>query len=595
MAVEVPPTVQRQQALAELARALDEAGHGRKGELAAAYCAEHGVTLKTLYRQLAKIGYQSGRKRRRDAGSTRVDEATLTELSAALRLGIRKNGKATMETPNARALLAANGREFGVSNGRLNSLLKARHQGLAAQRQAAPHVSMRSLHPNHVHLVDPSLCLLYYTPSGEQKVIRDDEAYKNKPERIEGLKALKLWRYVLVDHFSNTVLVRYYQAAGESAANLYDFLLWCWARNERRPMHGVPKLLVWDKGSANTSAAVQTALRVLGVDNYAHEAGNPRAKGSVEEANNRVEKLFESRLKYEPVRNVEELNAAADAWVSAYNADQIPEYDARLKRPGMRAPLARFALWQMIRPEHLRILPPLELCRLFLTADPQSRKVRGDWTIQYAHPMGKGTRRYDVRGIEHLYPRAEVQVSPLVYGGDLRILLVVTDPLGQPHEHMLEPIPVSETDGQRLDAPVWGQQFDRAPDSIVEQQGKAADRAAFPELADEDIKKAKDRNAAPFGGLDAHSHLGEVYLPDYMVRRGTELSVPDRTRVEVRPLTHVEALRSLAARLGRPVTAEENARLRADYPDGVPETDLPAIAERLLHPQPARPGLRIVG
>jgi hypothetical protein len=424
--------------------------------------------------------------------------------------------------------------------------------------------------------------------------MRDDEIYKNKPAWVEKVGNLKCWRYVLVDHYTNVVLFRYYQAAGETPENLYDFLLWCWQRIEGRPFHGVPKLLVWDKGSANTASAVKRAMKALQVQTYEHKAGNPRAKGGVEEANNRVEKLFESRLLYEPVQSVEELNRAAEAFINAYNADQLPEYDAALKRPGMVNRIARFEAWQRIRQHQLRLLPDVEVCRYLLSAEPQPRKVRGDMKIPFRHPVAKRSLEYDLRGLEGVSPRMTVMVSPLVMGDACQVIVSVENYAGDIAEHVVDHVPFDEM-GMPLDAPVWGEEFRSQPDTEVEEAGKRADQAAFPGKSQEEIEKAKAKNATPFDGLDAHTHLANLYIPNYMDRRGTELHVPDRTRIEIRPLSHIEAFKALVGKLGRSLSAEENAWIRETYPDGVPEEAMPALAERLSdEAQPLRSGLVVV-
>ncbi|MBL3601599.1 MAG: hypothetical protein JMN25_17335 [gamma proteobacterium endosymbiont of Lamellibrachia anaximandri] len=594
MALQEPTNLVMADALRALARQLDAAEKGEKGPLKAAFYKQYGWGPQKLYRELKKIGWSSGRKRRSDAGTTRQDEAALTALGATLRCGVRKNGKVTMEVPNSISMLSQNGHSFSVGKSQIRNLLRQRNLDIKAQKQPTPHTNMRSLHPNHVHLVDPSLCLLYYSPDGKQRVLHDDEIYKNKPEWVEKVGNLKCWRYVLTDHYSNTVLVRYYQAKGEGPGPLYDFLLWCWRRIEGRPFHGVPKLLVWDKGSANTASAVKRAMKSLQVETYEHQAGNPRAKGSVEGANNLVEKLFESRLKYEPVHSTDELNAAVLAWQIAYNADQIPEYDAKLKRRGMRHGLARFSIWQRVRREQLRLLPDVEVCKYLLSAEPKPRQVRADMKISFRHPVAKQSLEYDLAGIEGVYPRLEVLVSPLVMGNLHEVIVIVEDYKGDRTEHVVGPVAFDEM-GMPLDAPVWGDEFKSQPDTVVEKAGKAADQAAYPDQTQEEIEKAKKKNTAPFGGLDAHSHLGDRYIPEYMDRPGTELHVPDRTRIEIKPLSHIEICRALVGTLRRSLTEVENRWIKFTFPDGVPEEELPALAEQLREDDKSqRPGLAVV-
>ncbi len=597
MGINEPNSLAYQDALRQLARELEAARHGTKGPLKRGFCTRWDISPQTLHKHLKNVGWYSGRKLRKDAGASSVDDHILSEISAALRLGVHKNGKATMQTPTARSVLASNGREIRVGNAQVNRLLKRKGMDLATQRQGSAHIHMRSTHPNQVHQVDPSLCLLYYTLNGKQCQISDAEVYKNKPEAIEKLKALKLWRYVLTDHYSGIILVRYYQSHGETQENLYDFLLWCWAWQDGRPFHGVPDLLVWDKGSANTAAGIKNALRALTVGTYEHEAGNPKCKGQVENGNNLVETQFESRLKYEPVSSVDELNAAAERWCIAWNANLVPHQDSRLHRRGMARPTARFDLWQTIRQDQLRILPPDEVCRYLFKADPETRIVRADRSIGFRHPVSKRSETYDLRHIPEVYPRLEVLASPLIYGPH-QVVVTVEDYRGEKVEHIVSPVDYDSVSGQRRDSPVWGERFEALPDSVADTAGKAADHAAFPGLDQAELDKAKKNNAAPFGGLDAHSHLADVYLPEYMERRGTELHLPDRARVECKPLSNIEARRALVGDLGRNLTGEEAQWIRDAYPEGVPETEMPALAGRLragdTPAQPSRPGLAVV-
>ena len=97
-----------------------------------------------------------------------------------------------------------------------------------------------------------------------------------------------------------------------------------------------------------------------------HEPGNARAKGAVENANNLVEKLFESRILLEPVGSVDELNQAVEHWQDAYNADQIPGYNARHNRHKQ----SRLSIWQRImlaeNQNKFRRLPAEDACRFLL-------------------------------------------------------------------------------------------------------------------------------------------------------------------------------------------------------------------------------------
>ena len=583
-------------ALTALALEIDAALHGGRAELVAEFARHFNWSITKVYRQLKKVGWTSGRKTRADKGTTSQCEQALTQLCAAQRIGVRKNGKVPMEVPNARSLLQANGRSFTVSNSTLCKLLKDRNMDIKAQKQDRAYQPLRSLHPNHVHLVDPSLCLIYYDPAGKQHVIREDVFYKNKPENFNRIEKWKVWRYVLVDHYSNTFVVYYYRSKGETQANLYDFLLYAWKRLEGRAIHGVPKILYWDKGSANTAKAIKCALKALGVEAIEHTAGNPRAKGAVEQGNNQVENLFESRLKYEPVRNVDELNSAVEGWTNAYNSNSIPHYDSRLKRRYMAEPVARYALWQIIRKEQLRLLPDEDVCRYLLSAEPVERQVRADLTVSFKHPNTKRREYYDVSQLPNIYPKAIVQVSPLIYGNN-QALVTVDDYKGEESTHILDAIERDAFSGFRTDAAIMGEEWKSQPDTAVERAGKAADRAEFPGKDQDEIKKAKDKNAAPFNGeLDAHSHLKHVQQPAFMARPGSEMSVPNRLHVDVRVMSVTETCKRLLTSLGRRDDVNYYEQVSGLYPEGVPEDEFETLLQRISSPtdQQEKPTISLV-
>lgn len=564
-----------------LAVRLDDAGHGKSGELLASAQAFLGWSRSRLYRQLNKqAGWISGRATRSDKGRTKQNEQALELLAALKKEGVRKNGKATVHTPTAASLAQVNGAEISVSPSRINRLLKDRRLDTTSQLRASAHTTMRALHPNHVHQVDPSLCLIFYMPNGEQRIMRDDEFYKNKLENVAKIK-LKVWRYVLWDGASSAVIPWYAEAAGETQHNLFRFLMFAWGQQPGRPFHGVPKLLVWDKGSANGAHAIKNLLAALQVEEYSHAKGNARAKGGVECANNLVETHFECRLRFQPVSNVDELNAAASAWANAYNADLIPNFDARLNRTGLTRPMARYDLWLKITQEQLRVLPPFEVCQALMEGKRIERKVGPNLKVSFRHPQAPRTLEYDVAGLSGVCVGDMVEVSPLVYG-DWPIVIRVARYDGAPLEYTVTPETQYDEFGQPLSGATWGVEFKSRPDTTAETQGKKLDRLAFPNQDLEEITKARDKNKTPFEGkLDALDHLDKIDMPAYLARRGSEITVPQRAQIELKPLTHTQAAIQLRPMLGRPVTAEDRARLAEWYPDGVMEEQLQQAADRL--------------
>lgn len=68
------------------------------------------------------------------------------------------------------------------------------------------------------------------------------------------------------------------------------------------------------------------------------------APKAAENGNNIVETQFESRLKFQPVESVDELNTAASAWANAYCANLIPGQDNAPAPRWFEAPIARYDL-----------------------------------------------------------------------------------------------------------------------------------------------------------------------------------------------------------------------------------------------------------
>ena len=579
--------------LADAARRLDAAQHGQTGAIVAAVCQHLGWSAAKLYDRLRDVGWTSGRKTRSDKGTTSVDIAELEKMAAMQRESLRANGKQILFTPDAAQIMAANGVLLPVSHSRLNQLTRERKLNVGAQRQANPVQTLRSEHPNHVHEVDPSLCVLYYL-KGKQSVMEADQFYKNKFENYAKVQ-LKVWRYVLWDHASSLVAFKYYEAKGENPATLYEFLMWAWSKQPGREFHGVPRVMLWDKGSANTSASVRALCDALEVDHRTHKAGRARVKGGVEGANNLVELKFESRLKFEPVHTAEELNAAALAWQNAFNADMIPHQDNRLVREG-GVMGARYDLWRLIRAEELRTLPDnaVEVCRPLLEGIEQPRKVSPKLTISYRHPRAGRSMVYHLSGLDGICAGDEVRVRPLLFG-ECAIHIRASRYDGEDLIYRMEPEMDYDRFGRPMSAPIIGQEYKSLPDTAIEKAAKRMDALAYP---DQDADKERAKQAAPFGGgINAHSHLADIYLPTAFPKRGTALDVPQRAQVEIKPLTHAAAAAMLTRLL--PDWGRDDMRaLKAGWPDGVLPDDVETVAAALRQARELtheRPKLALVG
>jgi len=579
--------------LCRYAQRLTDAGYGEKGRIIDEALQLFDWTKDKFYNQLKKVGWSANRKKRCDAGSTSQDQVALDLLKAGLRTGVRANGKQIMETPNMASILVANGYEM-KSNSTINRLLRQQKSTAKQLAKDRPYVQQRSLYPNHVHQVDPSICLLYYPPGCKKGKVQhyasEDEFYANKPENLEKIKHLRVWRYVLTDHFSDVIAVRYFATAGESTAVLFEFLVWCWGIKSGNPFHGTPDILIWDKGSANTSKALAQALPQLRVKPIAHAVKHSRAKGQVEKGNDMVEKLFESRILLEPVNSVEELNCRVEAWQIAYNGNTIPGYNSIHGRHKM----PRFACWQKIMQAnfivHLKLLPDEKLCRYLLSHEPKVRKVKNDLTITLRHPKAKATLTYDVSKLANIYIDMDVKVSPILMGDSCSALVRVENFNKEEAIHEVQPLIFDEA-GFRVDAPVVGENFVQRADTVVDTQAKVADRKAFPDLCDDDIKKAKLKKVQPFsslpnGGLNSLSHLQHVKNPDFIMPKGEQITLAELDKKPVKTLDSLALKMRVVSALDRPLSRVETSYLDSLQVD---ESAIEHILEQLqtgLEPAP---------
>lgn len=566
------------QALMDLRDRAAAAPHGEGTALVHRFAESIGRSPATVYRWLKDhAGYSVTRKKRSDAGQTRLPKEVLEFIAAAKKEGVRGNGKATVPTAVAMNLAHANGIVVPVSEGRVNALLRRARMDVAAQSAARSHVTLRSLHPNHVHQIDPSLCLLYYTPRG-QAIMRDEEFYKNKPASMEKVR-MKVWRYVRYDHASGSVDVRYFEEAGENQLSLFEFLMYTWGRQDGRLSYGVPKLLLWDKGSANTSRAIARLLDALGVEHQTHATGHAWAKGGVEQANNLVETHFESRLRFEPVESVAQLNEAAARWVRDFNANAIAHVDCHLRRAN-GVPMVRDDLWQLIlrTPEALVELPPREVCRWFLTGREITRVVR-NLAVSFAHPELKRSARYDLSAWADFVGNGQkVRITPmLLQEGAARVEiervgdapLIVT---AQPDRDFDE-------FGRPLAAPVIGEEYARAPLSATETAANRLAATAWGEdVSAEGAEKKRAAQARPFAhfnggrGLVAHSQLGREELPQRILPTPTEVRTAQIQQAQAAAATAVltipEAVRAIRERLEEAAPADLYAQLKRRFVDG---------------------------
>ena len=574
--------------LVAVAQAARKAGHGGKSAIYATACSQLGLSRATLLRKLKEVSVTDPRKRRSDAGQSALSRDEAMMVSAVLMESTRKNGKRLYSVADAVETLRANGMiraEFlDKDSGELRPLSEStihralRMYGLHPDQLLAPApvTELASLHPNHVWQIDASLCVLYYLkPSADARanglrVMDHAEFYKNKPKNVARIAADRVWSYEITDHTSDWLYTEYVMGA-ESGENLCSVLIN--AMQERGGadlLHGVPRILMLDAGSANTAAMTRNLCRSLGIELMPHKVGNARATGQVENARNIIERKFEPGLKFQPVNNLDELNALARKWRMHFNATAIH------RRHGK----TRSESWMAIRADQLIKAPSIETCRELAVATPESRKVSSKLRVSF---LG---REYDVSTVPGVMVGEKVMVTRNPWRDDAaQVVLVGED--GHEVFHVVHEVEKNEF-GFSTDAATIGESYKRHADTPAQTAQKEIEQLVTGTSSQADAEAARKDKALPFGGqLDPYKHIDDATLPAYLPRRGTAhgLVAP---RVELPPLSHVEAAKQLKARVeaaGGEWSADRFGWLQQRYPEGVPEEQLDAIAAELSGPR----------
>lgn len=556
--------------LREVRQRLETAAHGTRGTIVAEAADFLCCSKQKVYTRLQEVGYSSGRKTRADRGRTAITEDVALKTAALVKQATRANGKRTMPLTVACDIMRNNGMDT-ASTATMSRAMRRYGCHPDQVAQGAPSVRMRSLHPNHTWQVDPSLCVLFYLRTGGVAVMDESKFYKNKPGNVAKIAKERVWRYVITDHYSGTIYVRYVLSAGETAQALVDvFLDAISQRGQDDPMHGVPVILLMDCGSANTSHLFLNLLDRLGVRHITHLPGNPRAKGSVECANNIVETQFEGRLTYLKVQSLEELQEAADRWRRYYNAYSV---HTRTKN-------SRNDIWLRIAEAQLRLAPPLELCRELVTTKPKMLKIRPDMSIRHS-VKGFGSNDYDVRHLPGLVPQMKLEVVVNPYRAPA-IDVTLVSPEGDESIWTVEPKAVDDA-GFWENAPVIGQEYKALPETKADKRAKEIN----------EITGGEDRkNVHAPEGIDVMADVKEA--PTYISKRGRDLGL-SAARRELKPLTVTEAAMILKKRMGEEWNREAYEWLNQRYADGVPADQVDAIFERLLDSTAAPAPLKVVG
>lgn len=433
-----------------------------------------GRSRDYFYRLARQGGWESGRKRRADSGEARsgITETELLQIARIKLDSTRANGKQIAGTARAASLLVgrpiqavSDAPSVGTFNRHLRRLgldRKSLRRTRVFERvnkttgEVRTYVSqanniLTSDHPNRQHHVDTSICVLWHFGPGSKYQLGGGREnferllYKNKPDKaVKMLKqGLKIIRYVLVDHCSNSIYWRYYESGGENAADMGDFLYHAWVRKPWMEFHGVPDVVVADSGSGMNNRLIETLFDRLDVRWVPTLPGNKEANGAVEGAQNIVECYFESLLRFGDVPDLATLNSMAEKACAYLNKCEV---HTRLGKP-------RSAVWSMLDSENLRELAMTWPQFQRLMDLPATRKVSLRGTVEF------DGMTYLVREPSLLGETVTVHHSPYLCPA------IVVSHAASGYRASLEPLPVNRFGRLVTGANMANGTFDRIPET----------------------------------------------------------------------------------------------------------------------------------
>lgn len=558
----------------EIAKNLDTLAHGTKGNYLKKASERIGITVQAMYQNLEAVGYKSGKKTRKDKGTTHVDLDDARKICGIMVHTKRKNEKRLVSCTNAIEIAFANGqikRKYDPST----ILRVAREHGFHPDQQSkdTPHVEMKSLHPNHVWQVDASVGTLFYLPSGGVQFFDEREHYKNKPKNLTKAARDLCVRYIVTDHNSGSNFVKYYSCSGESQEILFDVLVEAFCKKDKILMHGVPLMLIMDKGSANTAHAVTAFLTKMHINHFAHSTGNSRAKGSVEKAQDIVECQFEGglRLMKEQVQNVEQLNRLAEKWMIYFNSTK------KHSRHGS----TRWGQWQTIKENELRLAPSREVMEALLTSKPQSRKVKGNLTVTFKAKGFNQAETYSVANIPNVRVGEEVMITVNPYRAP-NIDIIMTDYQGKETLHECVPL-AFDAAGFSENAVVFGEQMVRTVDTIVDIERKESLKEAYAGAETLTEAKAQQKKGVQLynGKYDPFKHMDDKKLPAFIDRPGVQMDIT-APRQQLEPISIAEAAKRIKASMGTDYPTDGYIRLKNEFGESVDPMQLDAIIDNWM-------------
>ena len=216
----------------EIARKLQWASRSEKAAIVRGYAETLGCGPGKIYRLARRHGFRGFGKERADKGKRKLTDEQIQKAAAVSYGSKRKTERIIMPTWKVKEVLEDSGilQPGQVSGSTINRYFRELGLNQASLLSPAPHQPLASLHPNHVHQLDSSVCIQYdFKEKGKRWSMVDRDMklafYKNKPQYFREIKKVLL-RYLMTDHASGTIFPFYYYVRGEDTKTLVDFVRW---------------------------------------------------------------------------------------------------------------------------------------------------------------------------------------------------------------------------------------------------------------------------------------------------------------------------------------------------------------------------------
>ncbi|NIB45170.1 hypothetical protein HBA55_36690 [Pseudomaricurvus alkylphenolicus] len=138
--------------------------------------------------------------------------------------------------------------------------------------------------------------------------------------------------------------------------------------------------------------------------------------------------------------------------------------------------------------------------------------------------------------------------------------------------------------GFPVDAPVLGENYVSAPDTVVDRKLKAMNKDAYGVETEQEVKDKRKERVPAFAhtDFDPMADVTQAQTPAYMRRKGIQHNLDAEERRDEK-LTHLKAIKLIKAELDVTPDQAQSIKqlLQLEYPDGITHEDLTTYIQQM--------------